>query len=80
MQIAVRLKELDLPAPLARVVLAAAMQDFVDDVKPIDETDWITMTARARAITREQVEDYLAAATAAGPLVPDRTSAQAPAR
>jgi hypothetical protein len=71
LQVAIRLKELQLPAPLARVVLAAAVQDYIDGVRPTEEADWITMTRAARAITREQVEDYLAAATAAGPLVPD---------
>ena len=71
LQVAVRLKELGLPAPLARVVVSAAVQDFIDDVKPADEADWPTMTRRARAISLEQIEDYVAAATAAGPLVPD---------
>jgi hypothetical protein len=47
------------------------MQDFIDDVRPTDESDWITMTRSARTLTREQVEDYVAAATAAGPLMPD---------
>ena len=68
--VAVRLKELNLPAPLARVVLAAAMQDVIDDVRPTDDADWLALARRARTITREQVEDYLAAATANGPLVP----------
>ena len=77
LHVAVRLKELQLPAALARVVLSAAMQDFIDDVRPTDEADWITMARTARRLTREQVEDYVAAATAAGPLMPDneRTSA-----
>jgi hypothetical protein len=67
----VLLKQLQLPAALARVVLSAAMQDFIDQVKPTDEADWITMVRVARTLTREQVEDYMAAATATGPLVPD---------
>jgi hypothetical protein len=71
LQIAVILKALDLPAPLARVALSAAMQDFIDEVRPTDEADWITMTRAARTMTMDQVADYLAAATAAGPLVPD---------
>jgi hypothetical protein len=69
--VAMRLKELRLPAALARVVLSAAMQDFIDGVKPTDEADWITMARAARTLTREEVEDYVAAATAAGPLMPD---------
>jgi hypothetical protein len=74
--VAVRLKELRLPAALARVVLSAAMQDFIDEVKPTDEADWITMARTARALTREEVEDYVAAATAAGPLMPDNERSQ----
>ena len=27
------------------------MQDFIDEAKPTDEADWITMTRAARAIT-----------------------------
>lgn len=75
LQIAVVLKTLDLPAELARVALSAAMQDFIDEVRPTDEADWITMARVARLITADQVADYLAAATAAGPLVPDSGSA-----
>jgi hypothetical protein len=71
LQIAVLLKALALPAPLARVALSAAMQDFIDEVRPTDEADWITMARAARTMTTDQVADYLAAATAAGPLVPD---------
>src|SRR6185295_2561479 len=75
LQVATRLKELQLPAALARVVLSAAMQDFIDEVRPTDEADWMTMMRTARRLTREQVEDYVAAATAAGPLMPDNERA-----
>jgi len=71
LHVATRLKELQLPAALARVVLSGVMQDFIDQVKPTDEADWITMARTARAITREQIEDSAAAATAVGPLIPD---------
>jgi len=71
LQMAVLLKALDLPAPLARIALSAAMQDFIDEVKPTDESDWITMARAARSFTADQIADYLAVATAAGPLVPD---------
>jgi hypothetical protein len=59
-----------MPAALARVVLSAAMQDFIDEVQPTDDADWLTLARAAQAATREQVEDYLASATADGPLVP----------
>jgi len=41
---AMMLKELRLPAALAKVVLSAATQDFIDDVKPTDDADWLTLT------------------------------------
>jgi hypothetical protein len=46
------------------------VQDFIDEVRPSDDADWLTLSRAARAVTREQIEDYLAAATADGPLVP----------
>jgi len=70
-RIAELLKELDLPAPIAKVILSAAMQDFIDEVRPTDDGDWLALSRAARAITRERVEDYVAAATATGPLMPD---------
>ena len=70
LHVAARLKELRVPAALARVVLTAAMQDFLDEVQPTDDNDWLTLSRESRTATREQIEDYLAAATADGPLVP----------
>jgi hypothetical protein len=70
-RVAMILKELDLPAPLAKVILSAAMQDFIDEVRPTDDSDWLSLSRAARKITRERVEDYIAAATATGPLMPD---------
>ena len=74
LRVAAALKELQLPAALAKVVLSGAMQDFIDEVRPTDESDWLTLSRLARTVTREQIEDYLAVATADGPLVPDMTS------
>jgi hypothetical protein len=68
---AMMLKELRLPAALAKVVLSGATQDFIDDVRPTDDADWLTLVRTARMVTRERIEDYIAAATAAGPLIPD---------
>jgi hypothetical protein len=70
-RVAILLKELDLPAALAKIVLSAAMQDFIDEVRPTDDGDWLSLSRAARVITRERVEDYVAAATATGPLMPD---------
>ncbi len=71
LHIAVVLRDLGLPAAIARDVLTAAMQDYIDDVRPSDNNDWLTLVRVAQAIPRERVEDYVAAITASGPLVPD---------
>jgi len=76
LHVAARLKELRVPAALTRVVVSAAMQDFLDEVQPTDDSDWLTLSREARTATREQIEDYLASATADGPLVPITRSSQ----
>jgi len=68
---AMMLRELGLPAALAKVVLSGATQDFIDEVKPTDDADWLTLARTARTMTRERIEDYIAAAAAVGPLMPD---------
>jgi hypothetical protein len=69
--IAIMLKELRLPAAIAKVVLAGAMQDFIDEAKPTDDADWLTLARTVRTFTRERIEDYISAATASGPLMPN---------
>jgi hypothetical protein len=69
LNVAVVLHNLHLPAVLARPVLAAAMQDFVDATNPTDGNDWLTLARAAQAIDRARFEDYIASATADGPLV-----------
>jgi hypothetical protein len=71
LHVAIMLKEMRLPAAVAKVVLSGAMQDFIDEAKPTDDADWLSLVRTARAATRDRVEDYIAAATAAGPFVPD---------
>ena len=66
------LRDLRLPAAIAKVVLSGAVQDFIDEVKPTDDSDWITLARTAITMTRERVEDYIAAATASGPLIPEK--------
>lgn len=70
-RIAIALRQLGLPAGLAKIVLSGAMQDFIDEARPADDGDWLTLSRIARAIPIERIEDYIAAATASGPLVPD---------
>ena len=69
LQVAMILRELNLPAALAKVVLSAAVQDFIDEVSPTDAADWLTMVRTAWTVSPERVEDYMAAATAVGPLM-----------
>jgi hypothetical protein len=71
LHVATMLKDMRLPAAIAKVVLAGAMQDFIDESRPSDDGDWLTLARAARAFTREKMEDYIAAATAGGPLMPD---------
>ena len=52
-------------------VLAAAVQDYIDDVRPADNDDWLTLVRAAQAVPRERIDDDVAAVTAGGPLVPD---------
>jgi hypothetical protein len=76
LRVAVILHNLQLPAVLAKPVLAAAMQDFIDSVNPTDGNDWLTLARAAQAVGRERFEDYIAAATADGPLLPDMPDKQ----
>ena len=71
LRVAVALADLKLPAPLARGVLASAMQDYVDRVKPLYPDDWLTLVRSAQALSIERIQDYIAALTINGPLVPD---------
>jgi hypothetical protein len=70
LRVAVALAELKLPAALARGVLGAAMQDYVDRVKPLYPDDWLTLVRAAQALSAERIQDYIAALTINGPLVP----------
>ncbi|MBI3399985.1 MAG: hypothetical protein HY048_01085 [Acidobacteria bacterium] len=78
LHIALTLNEMGLPAALTQNVLAAAMQDFIDEVRPSDDGDWLTMARTALTLSRERVEDYVAAATAGGPLMPGTDGPGAP--
>ena len=77
LRIAERLHTLSLPASLARPVLFAAVQDFVDQVRPLHHNDWLTLVRTAQAITDDRIDDYVAALTADGPLVPDQSTGAA---
>jgi hypothetical protein len=68
--VAETLHDLDLPAALAQGLVAYAMQDVLDRAQPAFLDDWFAISEVTTAITRERLEDYIAALAAAGPLVP----------
>ena len=71
LHVAAGLQELNLPAGLARSVLSTAAQQFVDTVRPNDGNDWLSLVQGVQEISRERLEDFVAAAAAVGgPLVP----------
>lgn len=72
------LSDLRLPAALTKLVAGAAMQDFFDQVKPNDPDDWLTLVRAAQATTSTRIADFVAIATARGPLVPDEGDSGAP--
>ena len=71
LHVAAMLKDIGLPAALTKVVLSGAMQDFIDEVKTTDDADWLTLARSARSVSRDRIEDYVAVATAVGPLIPE---------
>jgi hypothetical protein len=71
LRVALVLQQLRLPAALGKDVLRSAAQDFEDEVRPTDPDDWLALVRAARALSRDRIEDYVAASAAAGPLVPE---------
>ena len=59
-----------LPAILARDVIAFAVQEAIDRARPAYLDDWLPIAYAARGLTDSQFDDYVAALTVAGPLVP----------
>ena len=71
LRVAVVLHNLHLPGVLARPVLAAAMQDFVDSVNPTDGNDWLTLARAAQAIDRRTVRRLRRGGDGRWSVVPD---------
>jgi hypothetical protein len=67
-RVAEHLSALGVPAGVATAVLAMAAQDYIDGVSPIHEDDWLGIVGHVHLVSRESVEDYVAAAVAAGPV------------
>ena len=78
LHVAVNLRELRLPAAVAKAVLSAAVQDFIDEVRPTDFNDWLTLVRTAQRVPRERIEDYVSVATAEGPLMLQTADASHP--
>ena len=71
LRVAAKLAELQVPSELAKLVLAAAVLEFVESVAPTDPNDWLSLSRFGQQVSREQIEDFVAAAAAVdGPLVP----------
>jgi len=68
LQVAESLAERHLPASLTRAILAAATQDFEDDVRPGFQDDWLSMVRQVRKTLPLRMDDYIASLTD-GPLV-----------
>ena len=66
-----------LPVALTRAVLAAALQDALDVMRPAHLDDWHALTRHARVLTGERFEDYVATLTAGGPLIPTAAAPEA---
>jgi len=64
------LDALHLPATLTRGVLASALQDYLEEARPLHGDDWFTMARHLDRVTADRFDDYIAALTAGGPLVP----------
>jgi hypothetical protein len=64
------LAERQLPAALLPGVLAFAMLDVVDEADPAYFDDWPAFCRTAAALDGGRIDDYIAALTADGPLIP----------
>jgi hypothetical protein len=71
LRVGLALRERRLPAALGKFVLSAATQDWIDQTAPTDADDWITAARDAQSIMLRRFEDYVAAAAADGPLIPE---------
>ena len=78
LRILLALRDLGLPSALAKGVLAAATQDYIDSVRPLYPDDWLTLVRSAQALSTDRIADYVAALTVDGTLSPVVRSPRAP--
>jgi len=65
-----KLAAMGLPSSLTPGVAAAATQDVLDRLRPDFDDDWMSMVRQARQVVSQGIDDYVAALTTGGPLVP----------
>jgi hypothetical protein len=70
------LEERHLPVALAPGVLAAMLQDVLDDARLAYFDDWLSLSREVQALGDDQIGDYVSALTADGPLVPTQTGSR----
>jgi hypothetical protein len=72
LHVAEQLRARGLPASLTPGVLAGAILDYIEQVRPAHPADWLTLVRAAQAIPDDRLDDYVAALTTDGPLAPER--------
>jgi hypothetical protein len=70
LRVAQLLTQLKMPAQLMPAVLAYAMRDYIDRLRPMHPADTDAFARATSFLTRTMVEDYLGAVAAVGPLRP----------
>jgi hypothetical protein len=79
LRVAVVLRELNVPAGLAKAVLGVALHEYLRGVSPAHTDDWIALVRHARGLSHERIEDYLAAVAASdGPLLASQSTRRLP--
>ena len=68
LRVAEHLAALRVPVALFPGVMAMATQDFIDGAPPMYDDDWLGIVGYTHQVSRETVEDYVAALVAAGPV------------
>ena len=76
LRVAEHLAGLKVPVSLLPGVMTMATQDFIDGAPPIYDDDWLGVVGYAGQLSRETVQDYVAALVAAGPVKPATREAQ----
>ena len=68
LRVAEHMAALNAPVSLLPAVMAFATQDFIDGAPPLFDDDWMGIVGYAGQLSRETVQDYVAAVVAASPV------------